>query len=199
MNRLKKAKFLLLALLLSFTFTVYVNAENPSKGTTVLVSQGGSNPNSNLKYQFETKKPDGSIEKKYINSMYFFGIKASNGKVYQAYCIEPGVSLVTGLSTSYSKSYKLDEDSKKASNKKTLLGYILTVGHAVGVKDTETKYRSAINSLSGTNYYKALATQAIIWEIMSGERTNFNNIGPDNDLKNGFYNVIYKNKSKGTK
>ena len=53
MNRLKKAKFLLLALLLSFTFTLYVNAENPSKGTTVLVSQGGSNPNSNLKYQFE--------------------------------------------------------------------------------------------------------------------------------------------------
>ena len=79
--------------------------------------------------------------------------------------------------------------------KKELLGYILTTGYAVPVQDSVTKFRSTMNALTGTNYYKALATQAIIWEIMSGERKNFNSIKPDNAYGNGFYNVINKNKS----
>lgn len=192
MNKLKKINLLLLTLFLSFVFMININAAdiNPTKGTAVLVSQGGSNPSSSLKYQFETKTPKGTVEKKYISSMYFFGIKASNGKVYQAYCIEPGVHLNTGDNTKYDTSYDI------TSTKKTLLGYILTTGHAVSVKASESAYRTAINSLTGSNYYKALATQAIIWEIMSGERTNFNTVKPNKAFTNGFYNVIDKYKSK---
>lgn len=188
MNNLKKVSYVLLTFFFAFIFIINVYADNPTKGSAVLVSQGGSNPNANLKYQFETKTPSGITEKKYISSMYFFGIKASNGKVYQAYCIEPGVSLTTGNSTSHKASYNLGD-------KKTILGYILTAGHAISVQDTEAKYRSAVQSLTGNNYYRAIATQAIIWEIMSGERTNFNSIKPDLAFPNGFYNIINKYKS----
>ena len=189
MNNLKKVSYILLTLFLSFVLILKVGASNPSKGTTVLVSQGGSNPSSSVKYQFETKTASGATEKKYISSMYFFGIKDSDGKVYQAYCIEPGIHLDTGNSTSYKESYNLGD-------KKTILGYVLTVGHAVSVQSSESKYRSTIQSLSGNNYYKAIATQAIIWEIMAGERTNFSSVKPDKAFTNGFYNVLVNNKSK---
>lgn len=189
MNNLKKVSYVILAFLLTFVLMSNANAANPSKGTAVLVSQGGSNPSSSFKYEFQTKRGS-TVESKYISSMYFFGIKDSSGKVYQAYCIEPGIHLSTGNSTSFDKDYSL------SSTKKTLLGYVLTTGYAIPVQSSESNYRSAVQALSGNNYYKAIATQAIIWEVVSGERTNFNTIKPDKAFTKGFYNIINNNKSK---
>lgn len=117
------------------------------------------------------------------------------GNRWQAYCIEPGVHLKPGFSTDhmlldtyYSKGYN---KFFVTSNQRAMLSYILTFAKNLGTVASVGYFQNDGNGKADTD--KVFAAQGLIWEVATGERTNFNNLWPDNHTgyNCSFYDVIY--------
>lgn len=97
------------------------------------------------------------------------------------YCIEPGVPRLLGKTYSrhgedYWKNYPSDCNSTiDADTIKTLLGRIMQYGYQ---GDLSTSWRSQ-NAADADKMAHMMATQALVWETVVGERdANFNHVDP---------------------
>lgn len=120
------------------------------------------------------------------------------------YCIEPGVSLSVHNYNSqpFERDYKGQFFTDNVSNvayKKTLIQQILTFAKYLGPNIPETssnKNTSSCGTYVGEgDTFQVFAAQALIWEVVTGERTSFNSVEPDNNYRNSnsFYNTYIKN------
>ena len=146
------------------------------------------------------------------------GIYTVNGK--HAYCIEPGVEIngTKGYFTNtapslgdYNSGYFSSNSGVNyrisASTRKSFVTYILTFAENQGdiaVNNYKNPNWSSIAANLAKRYedgndllpatYKIFAAQGLIWEVVTGERTTFNNLKPDYPYNNycSFYDVIHK-------
>ena len=143
------------------------------------------------------------------------GIYTVNGK--HAYCIEPGVKIdgTKGYDTTnapslenYNSGYFSPGSGVTSSviTRRNFVTYILTFAeNQEGIAEANynkpnwstiaanlaKRYEDENDLLPAT--YKIFAAQGMIWEVVTGERTNFNNVWPDNHAGYdcSFYDVIY--------
>lgn len=165
----KKIVLILLVFLSSFSFLNFVNAANGTSGKWHLTNAD----------QVYYAKSMGK-EKRYVGSMGIYSYKGNH-----VYCIEPGDPLSydnDGYNTKNDSNY-----SKLTSSQITNIRYILTFAEHV----------ADISKSTETQAYKVAAAQGLIWEIVTGERTNFSSLSPNNKPEggNGFYTVISNNTS----
>lgn len=131
---------------------------------------------------------------KIANGVYGFFIHQAydSGNYIHAYCLNVGKTADTR------KCNKLEEKDLTSGNtgisedKITRLKKVLANGHY---------YNGNISSSTGTEYsgsdkYKILATQILVWEIVEGARTSFSSYAPNvYNSSNSAYNIFVKKNS----
>ena len=202
-NILKKRIIIFLIIISSFLFlNIRVNAAN--------LTFNGMYP-IRASYSGKKFKTGATTEKLEEIGLYF---QKANTEYTQLFCLEPGVSL-NAYTLDTIKFTKLEDytginsNYQVSSEKKLLLQKIISVtpqlssdditgvANAVGAYNIEHKnYVTISNSTMLNKLEGAFATQAIIWEIISGQRTSFSSYKPDNastgTTSSGVYNSFYE-------
>jgi len=180
MKNLKKITLIIFAFIISFVFSVNVNAK-----TTAAIYYPAVEFSSTIngKYYLQNIVSIG-MDQRDLKYMGLFELNIDGTKTH-AYCIEPGVS-VTGQ-VNYSNKTFSDFTNNYINNntKKTLVSYILSFA-----------YTNSPNKIVGnkTAISKVMAAQGLIWEVITGERTNFSSIKPNkmSTQYTSFYTAITK-------
>lgn len=211
MNRLKinKIYMVLILILTFFLFNIQLKAAQQVQTRAIYPKIYGSSDIFNLRLINK-----GSTGPHTLNN----GIYLING--WQAYCLEPGVTL-NGISgyisssgqslSSYTNGYFTKDKSSwqyvandigAKNDRRKLISYILTFAQNEGkITDqyNNKDWASVANSLASkytgskiSNTYKIFAAQGMIWEVVVGERKSFDNAWPENGTACSFYNVINK-------
>ena len=152
-----------------------------------------------------------------------FGLYDENsGKTLHAYCIQPGVSINSGDKDMYNYGdimgageYKGTstpgfgygtwyKDTNELSKRKQMILQVLNYAYEITDIPSGTfpsNFRGRVKKMNREEYQKILAAQSIIWEIVWGERTNFNYVEnqsddwgyrPDNIVTDGLFHTFYK-------
>lgn len=185
---IKIKKNILLLLLISLMIFI------PSvKADMLLANTPSSNPyiENYSNYGYYTTGVSGV---RYLKNISVFSVvSGSDGETQQAYCVEPGVHLSYGGvdSTESISDYF-------SSNQTLLLRYILTYAQKLPTKGTMSEWKAQVKALSVDQYYKTLAAQALVWEVVSGERTELATHQPDNDIDNSLFRLIYSMRDNET-
>ena len=146
----------------------------------------------------------------------------SSGKTLHAYCIQPGVSINSGDKDMYNYGdimgageYKGTstpgfgygtwyKDTNELSKRKQMILQVLNYAYEITDIPSGTfpsNFRGRVKKMNREEYQKILAAQSIIWEIVWGERTNFNYVEnqsddwgyrPDNMVTDGLFHTFYK-------
>ena len=146
----------------------------------------------------------------------------STGKTLHAYCIQPGVSVNSGDKDMYNYGdimgageYKGTstagfgygtwyKDTNELSKRKQMILQVLNYAYEITDIPSGTfpsNFRERVKKMNREEYQKILAAQSIIWEIVWGERTNFNYVEnqsddwgyrPDNMVTDGLFHTFYK-------
>ena len=184
---MKNKKFIILIFIFFFSFFAFTNDV-----FAVRVKGKFLNPSG---YGNATYYLKGVPNQRYLNGIGAFMVGNKH-----AYCLEPGVTL---NSTGYendddyvnlsSISYKDSKFLKDSSNKRELIAWVLTYAYQ----------SSDPNSITSSSYPKYAAAQALIWEVVTGERTNFKSLKPNKTIssdssknKKNLYSVIHSSSAK---
>ena len=107
-----------------------------------------------------------------------------------AYCIEPGARMNYIGYENNNRTSTLSGYDKLTATQRKLISYVLTFAY----KD------SSPSTYSLSKYTNIVAAQGLIWEIVTGERTNFNTLAPNkNSAKNSFYYVTHNSSNANVK
>ncbi len=134
----------------------------------------------------------------------FVGIYSMDGK--QAYCIEPGAHLNAPTYTSSSLggyNHKFLADSQGGATKKEMIQKILTFAAKVDKIPSESTNanKNSVDCPTDSKYvFQVYATQQLIWEVATGERTisdiKTGKVAPSNKAKsNSFYDRYISGKN----
>ncbi len=129
--------------------------------TTIWGSYGNNSGNMNFANVYYYTKDYGKRESKYIAG---FVNTTDNQRVF---CIEPGASFPSNNSYSYEETTSAPSLYKSSWNSRLKNS---------SVQEDLKKVLSCWNSYSanGNNYYSIASAQAIIWELVTGERSSIN-------------------------
>lgn len=177
----KKVKNIILVILLSITTFFSFN-------NILFAKTGQIHPHSNTNYKNAVYRMNGVNKDKNIG---WVGIYNINGQ--HAYCIELGTPLSPGYDPNnnvdfndYSYGFFKNLSASERAARSTRIAYILTFAENIGTVPAE----SAMNKTQALRIY---AAQGLIWETMTGERTSFNNLWPENHHGTAcsFYDVVH--------
>lgn len=184
----KKSSIILIVILITF-FTFFDNVS--ALTSNILYPFAGS------KIQYKTKGKSGT---RYFRLLGFFSVSDE-----PAFCLEPKTTFNAG--TVLQKTYQEYRNLRKTGN-----GITLTSDQMMALSKISTySIRPSIpsNADSRASLYRTLATQALYWEIITGERTTFKSCNekgknctpayePNNLIDDSFYSVINANASTST-
>lgn len=196
----KKVIILLIFVLSFFCFETRVSAKY--KMTSV-------RPNNIYSNNFVSNNMNGKTRT--LKNMYVFVGSDVNDNPKHAYCIQPGISMAvwnTGNSTRIGDgtvdllSYTNDNEPAAANLKynsyytdttiKQKVMQVLNYAYEYNPNKTNfTDFANAAKTIETSEYQKIIASQALVWEIITKERTNFNTDAPDQKVKGGLYDVIF--------
>lgn len=155
---------------------------------------------SGIKYwQYKTSSGSYKTRTNNMGDMGVYYYANGSGRAH-AYCIEPDERLSSGYEpnvtialTGYSAGFMQDVGAsaakiKQNATKRSLLQYVLTFAY-----NYKTSVPSSASSVPKDVASKIFASQGLIWEIVTGERTTFASASPSNKNPNGnnFYTVIH--------
>ena len=166
-------------------------------------------PNNYYKIEYKTKNMNN--EARTLYNLFIFVASDANDNPKHAYCIQPGISMAVWNGNNYTRtgngivalsSYSGDDEPKNAGlgynsyyTNSTIKNKILQVlNYAYEYKPDATTFADFANSainISVENYQKIIAAQAIIWELVTQERTSFNSYVPDNKVSGGLYDALF--------
>lgn len=197
---IKSTIILLIFVLSFFCFEIRVYAKY--KMTSV-------RPNNLYSNSFVSKNMNGKTRT--LKSLFVFIGSDVNDKPKHAYCIQPGISMAvwntgnntrTGDGTVDLLSYTNDEEPAAIDLKynsyytdatiKQKVMQVLNYAYEYNPNKTSfTDFANAAKTIEASEYQKIIASQALVWEIITKERTNFNTDIPDQKEKGGLYDVIF--------
>lgn len=166
MKSIKKIILIVFTFLVSTIFSLNVNAK-----TTAAIYYAAQDYSSVIsgKYYLQNIKNVG-MEQRDLKYMGLFELNIDGTKTH-SYCIEPGIH-VTGNETYSTKTLAEFTNTYINNNtKRTLISYILSFAYT----NTPSKIVGDKAAIS-----KVMAAQGLIWEVATGERTNFSTIKPNN-------------------
>lgn len=199
-KNIKRTIILLIFVLSFFCFETKVFAKY--KMTSV-------RPNNWYNHSFESKNMDGKSNT--LKNLFVFVGSDVNDKPKHAYCIQPGISMAvwnTGNNTRTGNgivdlsTYTNDGEPGVSGLKynsyytdvtiKQKVMQVLNYAHEFNPnKTTFSDFANAAKSIEKSEYQKIIAAQALVWEIITKERTNFNTDVPDSKITGGLYDVIF--------
>lgn len=149
--------------------------------------------NSGITYNNTSQGYGISPHNRKFQSIQVFSV-TDGGKTSHAYCVQPGVPLKTGA-TANGQTLSSWVTPTMAQN----ISYVLTYGYAIPEATSASRFDSSVKSLSNDNYYRIVATQALVWEIMTGERTSMSIHAPsvacmnnrNSCLSGGFFTTLF--------
>lgn len=179
MINMKNKKFITLIFIFIFSLFAFIDNVSATKIKGKFLNPSG--------YGGATYYLKGVTAERALNGIGFFMIGNN-----QAYCLEPGVRLnSTGYENNNnyvalsSVSYSDSKFLKDSTEKRKLVAWILTFAY----KGSEP---------SASNFPKYAAAQALIWEVVTGERTSFSSLKPNKTIssdssknKKNLYSVIH--------
>lgn len=176
-----KVKNAILVIVLSITAFFSFN-------NVLFAKTGQIHPHRNTNYKNAVYRMNGVKKEK---NMGWVGIYNINGQ--HAYCIELGTPLSPGYEPNnsvnfndYSYGFFKDLSADERVARSTMINYILTFAENIGTVPSE----SAMNKTQALRIY---AAQGLIWEAMTGERSSFKNLWPENHHGTAcsFYDVVH--------
>lgn len=176
MKKIKKISLILFSFILTFCLSITVNAK-----TTATYYYGVSDFSSDISGAYYLYQNEG-FDLRHLENMGLFELNI-NGTKKHAYCIEPGVSVTGNVEYSTKSLSEFTNSYIDSANKRTLLTQILSFAYTNDTKKI-MQNKDAVA--------KMVAAQGLIWEVATGERTNFSSVKPNkmNTKYTSFYTVI---------
>ena len=210
MKSRKIYKVLIISLIIFFIFPVFPKALVVSNHLMWQDETTGKNDDLNLKNVNYKTKGWKETSSAYRNTMYLGGFTVKPSKdsndSSRVFCIQPGQKYTAGHQ--YPTEYK-QVDIKTAKNQMEnsthgSKAWKLTDKKIENIKKVNSCYYTKANvgeSNKDKHYASVLAAQAIIWEIITKERTNFDSIKPDDlySKEYSLYSVIGNAKKQNGK
>ena len=153
---------------------------------------------------------------------YIYAVDEGNGKIRHAYCVQPGIhagvwskssdktydgnviskeDYLTNKDSSISKKQEIFNQKKSSngdwygfinSTQKEMIFQVLNYAKEYDAGSSLSSFATNVSNMSEADYQTIMAAQGIIWEIVTGERTNFDTIAPNKKISNDFYDILIK-------
>ena len=153
---------------------------------------------------------------------YIYAVDEGNGKIRHAYCVQPGIhagvwskssdktyngniiskeDYLTNKDSSISKKQEIFNQKKLSngdwygfinSTQKEMIFQVLNYAKEYDASSSLSSFATNVSNMSEADYQTIMAAQGIIWEIVTGERTNFDTIAPNKKISNDFYDALIK-------
>ena len=188
MKSSKIIKTLLIAFIIYFVFPVFSKALVVNNHLMWHDTTTGHRDDLNLKnvdYKTNNWKATSSI---YRNTKYLGGFTVKSSKnsddTSRVFCIQPGQEYKAGneYTTEYKSVSKTAAKNQMKNSTHASKEWTLTDEKIENIKKVNSCYYTLKNvgeSKKNNHYASVLAAQAIIWELVTNERTNFDSIEPD--------------------